>query len=110
MRTPIQQELLEFTLHIIGLLRPVVAAIARHDRDLASQVKRAANSVALNLAEAFGTRKGTHRVQLETCRGSLYETVHGLRLAEAWGYVSEAEVKAALAALDRLGARLFGLR
>ena len=74
MRTPIQQDLLEFTLHIIGLLRPIVAAIARHDRDLASQVKRAANSVALNLAEAFGTRKGTHRVQLETARGSLFET------------------------------------
>ena len=109
MHTPIRQEVLDFTIHVTALMRPIVEAIARKDRDLASQVKRATNSFSLNLAEAFGTQKGHERVRLETALGSLYEARHGARLAVAWGYVGDGEVKPVLAALDRLGGRIFGL-
>ena len=85
-------------------------AIARHDRDLASQVRRATNSFALNLAEAFGTRKGNERQRLATALGSPYESRHGIRLAVAWRYVDVSEAAGALAALQRLGGRIFGLK
>ena len=110
MHTPIRQELLDFTVHVVTLVRPIVEAIGRHDRDLASQVRRATNSFALNIAEAFGTQKGNERQRLATALGSVYETRHGIRLAVAWGYVAAGDSAVALAAVDRLGGRVFGLK
>ena len=104
MHTPIRQELLDFTIHVVSLIRPIVEAIARHDRELGSQVRRATNSFALNLAEAFGTQNGNERQRLSTALGSVYEARHGVRLG-AWGYVDAGESAEALAALDRLGGR-----
>ena len=109
MHTPIRQEVLEFTVDVVTLVRPVVEAVARRDKDLACQLRRASNSFALNVAEAFGTQKGSERVRLETALGSVYEVRHGVRLAVAWGYVAAGDTVAPLAALDRLGARIFGL-
>lgn len=110
MHTPIRQELLDFTVHVVTLVRPIVEAIGRHDRDLASQVRRATNSFALNLAEAFGTHAGNERQRLSTALGSVYEARHGVRLGVAWGYVDAGDSAAALTALDRLGGRIYGLK
>ena len=109
MRTPARQDLLEFSLHTIRLVRPLCEAIARKDRDLASQVRRAMSSVALNLAEGFGNARGNERLRLESARGSLYEAQAGVRVAVAWGILSEEQVAEALAAIDRLGGRVYGL-
>ncbi len=109
MHSPLRQQLLEQVLHVIELGRPLVVAMGRRDRDLASQVRRALSSVGLNVAEGFGSAAGNARLRFESARGSLYETEAGLRLAIAWGYVSAAEAGPALAAIDRLGARVFGL-
>jgi hypothetical protein len=38
-------------IEVLRLLRPVVRAIEKHDRDLARQLKRASTSVLLNTAE-----------------------------------------------------------
>jgi four helix bundle protein len=38
-------------LEVLRLLRPVVVQIERHDRDLGNQLRRAAASVSLNVAE-----------------------------------------------------------
>ncbi len=46
--------LLEQSLLIIGLAHPLVEAIARRDRDLASQARRALIGIALNAAEGSG--------------------------------------------------------
>jgi four helix bundle protein len=109
MPIPLRQQVLEQVIGVVELARPLVASIARRDRDLGSQIRRALSSVALNLAEGFGSAAGTARLRFESARGSLYETQAGLRVAVAWGYVAAAEVAPALAALDHLGGRVFGL-
>ena len=108
MHTPLRQQLLQQALSIIELARPLVEAIARRDRDLASQLRRALSSTALNLAEGFGTRAGNARLRFETALGSLYEAQAALRVAAAWGFVQKQRA-AAVVQLDRLGGRVFGL-
>src|SRR5262245_58344756 len=88
MRTHSHQEGVEHAIQVIGLARPLVEIIVRRDRDLASQVRRALSSVALNIAEGFGSEAGNARLRFESARGSLYEANAGLRVAVAWGYVS----------------------
>jgi four helix bundle protein len=109
MHTPLRSEILEQALSVVALASPLVAAIQRRDRDLASQVRRAVSSVGLNLAEAFGTAAGNERLRFETARGSLYEAQAGIRIAVAWGYFGQAQADPVLAAADRLGGRIYGL-
>ncbi len=109
MRTPLRQQLLEQILHVIELTRPLAEAIGRRDRDLASQLRRALSSVALNLSEGFGTEAGNARLRFESAQGSLYEAQAALRVAVAWGFISEESLVAALKTADALGARIFGL-
>jgi four helix bundle protein len=109
MHSPLRQQLLDQVLHIIEQARPLVEAIARRDRDLGSQIRRALSSVGLNLSEGFGSASGNGRLRFESARGSLYEAQAGLRLAVAWGYVAAQDCAPVLGAIDRLGARVFGL-
>src|SRR5262245_2961491 len=103
MRIPIRQQLLEAVLGVIGLVRPLAERIGRHDRDLATQLRRALNSVGLNVSEGFGAHAGNARLRFESARGSLYETHAAIRIAGAWGYISEEQAAEALVAIDRLG-------
>jgi four helix bundle protein len=83
MHIPLRQQLLDQVLHIIEHARPLVEAVARRDRDLGSQIRRALSSVGLNLSEGFGSAAGNARLRFESARGSLYEAQAGLRLAIA---------------------------
>jgi four helix bundle protein len=94
---------------VAALARPLVESIQRRDRDLASQVRRAINSIGLNLAEAQGVASGNARLRYETALGSLYEARAGLQLALAWGYFTESDAAEALLSLHRLGARVYGM-
>jgi four helix bundle protein len=109
MHSPFQQQLMDHLLRVIELARPLVEAIARRDRDLGSQVRRALNSVNLNLAEGIGSGPGNARLRFQSALGSLYEARAGLRAGVAWGFVSAQACAEALEASDRLGARLYGL-
>ena len=109
MHTPLRQQLLDQVLTIIERARPLLDAIARKDRDLASQLRRALNSIALNVAEGFGSQAGNARLRFQSAHGSLYEAQAALRLASAWGYIAPPQTAVAVAALNRLGARLYGL-
>ena len=100
---------LEHALQIAALARPLVEVVKRKDRDLASQVRRAISSIALNLAEAQGNAGGNSRLRFETALGSLYEAQAGVQLAVAWGYVTQAAANELLEAMNRLGGRVFGL-
>ena len=100
---------LEVILEIIRLLRPLVAEIARHDRDLARQIRRAANGMLLNASEAR-QRTGGDRLHLyRTGRGSASEVTDALRAAVAWGCLAEARTVEVEAKLDRARAMLWRL-
>ncbi len=93
---------LEIALSMIGSLRAPLAKIARHDRDLARQVRKAAASVALNLGEGR-RRSGGDRLHLwRVAGGSADETRIALLIAVAWAYIDQDEVAEALGLLDSL--------
>ncbi len=74
-------------LDAITTMRPMMAAIERQDRDLASQLRRAASSVVLNLAEGSGSAGGVRTARYRTALGSARETMACLLVAERFGYV-----------------------
>src|ERR1051325_7536065 len=51
----------EVCLQIVRMLRPYAERIAKHDRDLSRQLKRASVQMVLNVAEGSGTRAGRRR-------------------------------------------------
>ena len=108
MRTLTHQDVLDHSVQVITLARPVVEAVMRRDRELGSQLRRALSSVALNIAEGFGTEAGNARLRFQTARGSLYEARAGILLAAAWGYVSADQTRAVLDTINSLGGRVFG--
>jgi four helix bundle protein len=78
-------------IEVLRLLRPIIALIARHDRDLTEQLRRAAASVALNAAEGSGSSGGTRQQRYRTALGSARETGACLDVALALGYLEKVE-------------------
>ena len=74
-------------LDVIGVMRPVVKAIEGCDRDLASQLRRAASSVVLNIAEGSGSAGGVRKQRYRTALGSAREAWSCLLVAERAGYI-----------------------
>ncbi len=109
MHKTLSSSIVEHSISIAAMSRPLVDAIQRKDRDLASQVRRAISSIALNAAEAQGNAGGNSRVRFESALGSLYEAKAGIQLAIAWGYISQAAAEAVVESMNCLGGRVFGL-
>ena len=76
-------------LQVVRMLRDVVVVFERRDPDLARQVKRAAASVALNIAEANGSRGRNRGARFHTALGSMRETLACVEVGQALGYVGE---------------------
>ncbi len=74
-------------LHAIRGMRAVIEIIERRDPDLGRQLRRAANSVVLNLAEGSGSAGRVRLARYRTALGSARETMACLQTAEAFGYV-----------------------
>jgi four helix bundle protein len=75
-------------LDAIAMMPPIVGAIERRDKDLASQLRRAASSVALNIAEGGGSFGGVRTARYRTALGSARETLSCLQVAERWRYIT----------------------
>jgi len=108
-RTGHRFEVFELSLGLIRSLRPLVTQIGRHDKGLTKQLREAATSIALNLAEG-NRRVGKDRAHFfRIASGSAAETRACLRVAEAWGYLGEDAIHAPLESLDSILAILYRL-
>jgi four helix bundle protein len=97
----------EVAVELITVIRPIVPIIANQDRDLADQLRRAASSVVLNLAEGTESAKGNRQKHFAIAHGSASEVRAALQTAVAWGWIDES--MSAPAVLDRLMKLLWGL-
>jgi len=95
----------DLSLDLVRLLRPLLPAIKDHDPDLADQIRRAATSVVMNLAEGSGRRGKERAYHYRIARGSVQEVRSGLEAADAWGYVD----KPRLAEASHLAHRIAGM-
>ncbi len=83
-------------------LQPLLPIIRKADRNLFDQVRRAMNSVVLNIAEAEGNDPGTAKARFATACGSAKEVRAGLQLAAAYGYVGQTRLAKLDIALDEV--------
>ncbi|MET4106545.1 four helix bundle protein [Hymenobacter sp. UYP22] len=94
---------------------PFAYDLARHfpaeERyELASQLRRAATSVTLNIAEGAGRNSAAEFTRfLFIARGSVTEIDTIMLLAERLGYISSTQADQAIATLDRIAGLLTGL-
>jgi len=100
---------LDASLELVRALRRIVDRLSQADRDLARQIRRAATSITLNLAEGSG-RSGKDRMHcFRIAKGSALEVEAALQLTVAWGFAEEGEVTPALNLVRRCQAMIRGL-
>ena len=85
----------EEVLEVVRLMKGVLVEIERRDADLARQMRRAAASVALNAAEAQGSRGRNAALRFSTALGSMRETKACLDVAVAMGHIAFVSVQTA---------------
>ena len=102
-------QVLEAAQRMVRELKPVVEAVGRKDKPLADQLRRAATSVPLNIAEGKG-RSGNDRLHhFRVAAGSAREVQAALQVAEGWGHLEAAAAAPALTEADRVLAMLWRL-
>src|SRR6476659_4782768 len=99
----------EMALSIVQALAPLMPFIQRQDRTLAVQLRTAASSMVLNIAESEYSDPGNRRARLFTAAGSTNESHSAVRVAIAWGYIRAERAAEVLAQLDRVMAILWKL-
>ncbi len=99
----------ELSLELIEALVPLMPRIKQKDKGLEDQLRRAASSIGLNLAEAKFSDPGNRRARLFTAAGSAGETQHALRQAVAWQLVAARDAEASLKLARRIVAILWSM-
>jgi four helix bundle protein len=96
----------DVSVDLIANLACVIREVGRHDRNLADQLKRAATSISLNIAEGSTARGGNKTLRYSTALGSARETQAAIRIAAALGY-SAGDHAVILDQLDHIAAVLW---
>jgi four helix bundle protein len=100
-------QLEELSLELIDALVPLMPRIKQRDKDLEGQLRRAASSIGLNVAEAAFSDPGNKRARFHTAAGSARETQHAIRQAITWRHVTAGDAERALKLARRLVAILW---
>jgi four helix bundle protein len=103
-------EALEVAVEMVSVIRPVVEKIqSRKATDLADQLRRAVESVVLNLGESRWRRGRDRTNRFGYAGGSAEEAKAAVRTAIGWGYITADDARCSLAYLDRILAMTFRL-
>ena len=98
----------QLMMDLLPKLHVLFTQIARRDRDLEDQARRAASSVLLNLAEGNGSSRGNRRLRFETAYGSLKETQMALQIAVTFEYIGPLDAEL-VKRLDQVAASIWRL-
>ena len=90
-------------------LRELSPRLRARNPDLFRQLRRAASSVPLNLAEGAGRQGADRKQHYRIARGSALESEAILLVAEAWGDLDGKALEPVMPVLDRLLRLLRGL-
>ena len=88
--------------------RDLVRRIGAHDSNLASQLRRSAQSIALNAAEGMAARGAVRRQAYSVALREARECMAAIDVARRWEYIPPAN-EATLDRLDKIVATLFRL-
>jgi four helix bundle protein len=94
---------------MIGRVHGLCRQVARHDNSLAKQMREASSSVGLNSGEGLYARGGNRTKSLEVAMNSGRETILGLRISGAAGYLDAEVVAREVNDIDRIVATLYKL-
>jgi four helix bundle protein len=94
--------ILDALVEMVALVHGLAGKVARQDRDLSQQMKRASTSAALNASEGLWAKAGKRRSRLEDAVNSARETLMALRVAAACGYLGQEEAGVAIEQLDNI--------
>jgi len=95
------------TLDLVRALRPLLPRIKRISPTLETQLRRALESCALNLAEGRAHIGRTQSHSWRIAQGSAHEVHSALEIAEALGGLEHASLADIYALLDRIHAMLY---
>ncbi len=101
--------IVDFIIETVARIHGHCRAIARHDPDLARQLKRSSSSIAQNAAEGLYARRGNRTARLDTAIQSGRESIVSIRLAGAARYLAQDIVAPEVDALDRVVGTLINL-
>ena len=94
---------------MIGRVHGLCRRVARHDASLAKQMRESSSSVGLNAGEGLYARGGNRTKSLEIAMNSGRETIFGLRISGAAGYLESEVVAREADDIDRIVATLWKL-
>ena len=97
------------SLDLIRTLAPLLRSLSATDASLADQLRRAAQSVSLNISEANRRTLRDRRNRFRIALGSAAEVAACLDVAVALDYLEPAAVAPALALVDRVRAMSYRL-
>lgn len=101
--------ILDDIVETVGRIHRLCRKVARHDPALAKQMRESSSSVGLNAGEGLYARGGNRTSRLETAMNSGRETIVGLRISGAAGYLGAQVVAFEVDQLDRIVATLYKL-
>ena len=102
-------ECLEVALLAAKEVKKLIDKVAKHDPDLARQMRKSMGSTVQNTCEGGERTAGDRRHRFSVAKGEAKEVVGCILLAITWEFITADESAPALGYLDRCGAMLFRL-